>query len=757
MDNPMQKWQRITLTITMMALCVSPAFGLDAIEAAHEHFHERRYAEAVQAYHALLETELRQSQRDNIRLMLGQSYAKLGEDAEARRVFKEIIDENPNGSYATQAVHRLGNLYIQRYQFREAILHCKQMLKQHPNTPAAATAAYLIAQYEYAAGQHENAMASYQYFLDTYPRSPYGFSAVNSLIQLYIENKRYAAAEKLIAAQMEKNPGDTTLVEKLAALYQQQGAQPKALALYRNALEQQPGNTSLRRKLGTLYVELGKTQQAVEEWKRLVAGETNSAERQQELGALYLSHKMYPEAIAAYRQAIRFNPQYGYLYTQLASAYKIQGQLEEAGMVYLQALQNVGMVHNQRDAILFAMQDIYDNETQKPLMAKLIAHTQKSVKQQPQNANLTLTAAELLFYDGQHQEALKTFTQLHARYPAYMDITLAQYARILERNGNPTAVDFYQTLMQISDDKARLGETQRKLARLYHKMARWTDAVELLTTDANAALPGANATETQLLLAQMQLHGLRNPTAAYATFQRLLTRRLVGSQLTAAQLGAAECHLLLERYPQAQEMLAPIAESANRFRTTALKLLGDAYFFNADFERAAEAYKQALLASKSERLTNDALERIVLIQAHPDYLKIPLAEYATAVRLYQRGDTDAAVQQCERTVEVYPQALIVDDLWLLLGDIYRKEGKDAAAIAAYQRITSPVGETPRPDSPHSALAAKALMHIAEIYQRRADDANAIATYTALITGYPEDVLTVYARQQLNKLAKKQQN
>ncbi len=757
MNKSLPLWQRTALAITMMALCAAPALGLDAIEAAHEHFHERRYAEAVQAYHALLETELQQSQRDNIRLMLGQSYAKLGEDADAHRVFKEIIDENPSGSYATQAVHRLSNLYLQRYQFRAAILHCKQILKQHPGTNAAATAAYLLAQSEYTAGQHEDAMESYRYFLDTFPHSPYGFSAVNSLIQLYIENKRYAAAEKLIAAQMKRHPGDTTLLEKLAVLYQQQGAQPKALELYRSALEQHPGNTSIRKKLGSLYVELGKTKQAVEEWKKLVAGETNSVARQQELGALYLSHKMYSEAIAAYRQAIRFSPQNGYLYTQLAAAYKIQGRIEEAGMVYLQALQNVGMAHNQREAILFAMQDIYDNPSQKPLMAKLIAHTQKATKRQPRNVNLALTLAELLFYDGQSQKALETFTQLHARYPVYIDIMLEQYARRLARNGNREAVDFYQTLLQVSSDSARLGETHRKLARLYHKMERWHDAVELLTAAANAALPGANSIETRLLLAQLQLHGLRTPEEAYATFQRLLTRRLIGSQLIEARLGIAECQLLLAQYPQAQEGFAPIAADANRFQATAQKLIGDAYFFAADFEKAEEAYKQAILISKTDRLTNDALERLVLIQSHPDYLKIPLAAYATAVRLHQRGQTDAAVQQCERTLDAYPQALIVDDIWLFLGDIYREGGKDAAAMAAYRQIVTSVGGASGPDVPKSALAVKALMHIAAIYQRQTDYANAIATYTTLITDYPEDVITVYARQQLDKLAKIQHN
>ena len=131
-------------------------------------------------------TPLRQHPKDSIRLMLGQSYAKTGEDAAAQRVFREIVDENPNGSYATQAVHRLANLHWDRYQFREAILQCKQILNQHPGTTAAATAAYLVGQYQQAEGNSEEAMKSYKYFLDNFRTSPYHTTAVNRLIQLYI-------------------------------------------------------------------------------------------------------------------------------------------------------------------------------------------------------------------------------------------------------------------------------------------------------------------------------------------------------------------------------------------------------------------------------------------------------------------------------------------------------------------------------------------------------------------------------------------
>ena len=727
---------------------------LEPVEAAHDHYHERRYAEAIKAYEALLEkgipnqdgsyTPLRQSPKDSIRLMLGQSYAKTGEDAAALRIFREIVDENPNGSYATRAVHRLANLHWDRYQFREAVLQCKQILNQHPGTTAAAAAAYLVGQYQQAEGNSEEAMKSYKYFLDNFRTSPYRTTAVNRLIQLYITNRRYAEAEKMIQERMQQYPDDITLLEQLAELYQQQDDYPKALELYQKAIKRNPENTNLRKKLGALYAEIGKTEQAVAEWEKLVAGNSNRSDRHQQLGAIYLSHKMYPEAIAAYRQAIRLNPRDGYLYTQLASAYKIQGKIQEAADVYIDALQRVGFTQNQREAIWSQMLEIYEGAAHKPLQEKLITLLQKQQVQSGYNPNIVMTLGELLFYAGQATQALETFTRLHQSYPTHTDTALEKYARILERTENLQAsADFYKALIAGSADRNRVRSTRSKLAKLYQKMERWDAAVALLKEQLNT---GKASVRDKLLLGRLQLHGLRAPKAAQMTFEPLLTLRLTTTQLTEAQLGLAGCHILLKRYTLAREVLEPIANRTNRFRAAARKLIGDSYFFDGGFEQAIEAYNLVIKISKSDKLTNDALERIVLIQNHPDYFKIPLTDYATAVQLQLSGQTEAALQQCQRTLEVYPEATIADDMRLLIGNIYRSAGKDDAAINAYEQVVAQ----------ESPIAAKALMNIAEIYRENADFANATSTYTTLITDYPENVIVAHARQQLDELMKVQE-
>ena len=229
---------------------------------------------------------------------------------------------------------------------------------------------------------------------------------------------------------MESYPDDFMLMDQLAELYKQQGDHQKAIQLYRRGIERDPNNKNLHRKLGDLYAEIGKTTQAVNEWRKIVERESNQTEQHQRLGAIYLSHKMYPEAIAAYQKAIRLNPQDGYLYIQLAAAYKIQGQIEKAAEVYIDALQNVGLAPNQREPIWEAMIEIYDGEYHKVLQEKLIAQLQNYQLREPQNPNITMTLGELLFHAGSVSQALETFSQLYQSHPNYTDAALERYALV---------------------------------------------------------------------------------------------------------------------------------------------------------------------------------------------------------------------------------------------------------------------------------------------------------------------------------------
>ena len=710
---------------------------LKAIQKANDHYYEKRYAEAIKAYQTLLKGKLTESQKGSMLLMLGQSHVKLNEDTEAKQIFSELINDNPDGSYATQAVHQLTGLYRKRYQINEAIILCKQIIKQHPETAVAAIAAYLTAYIQYVEGKFDDAISSYKSFLKKYPDSVYRSSAINSLVRLYTTNERFADAEKLINEHLKQNPSDTTLLEDLATIYQQQGQQQKALQLYKDVLEKNPTNSSVRQKLGSLYIDLGEKEKAIAEWNKLV---TNGLDRFQQLGTIYLTHKMYDEAIVAFEKAIQANPRYGYLYTQLASAYKIKGNIEKAAATYLEGLRQIGSSVSQREPIWEKMLEIYQGDSQKSLREKLIAQYQDALRKTPQNVNTAIILGELYFYAGQYQHTLRTYTQFHRNHPTSIDASLQRLANVLERNLDPSAIEYYESLLKLSKDTRIITNARYNLSRLYQNDEEWDKAVNILK---KLNKNDASSIESQFLLAKIQLYGLNDPKAAQITLQPLLTRRLVSNQYVEAQLILAEVHVLLGRYTLARQVLSPIVSSVRNMNATARKLIGDSYFYASEFDNALREYRTVILSSQSDKLTNDALERIVLIQDNTDYLGLPLTDYVNALQHYLRGNIETAITQCEDTISIHNKAMIVDDIWMLLGSIHRSQKSYGAAIHSYRQVITL----------ESHLAPEALTQIAEIYKKKKDFSNALETYNTLLTTYPDNSIVPHVRQQLDNVTK----
>ena len=714
----------------------------EAVQAAHEFYHTRKYSEAIAAYQTLLKTPLRQNTRDAIRMNMGRCYVQLGEDALATQTFSAIIDDNPSGSYASQAVHQIGNLYVQRYQYKEAIRRCNELIKKYPKTHAAEIAQYLIAQYFNSSGLHDKAIQNYRGFLKDYPNSAYHVSALHSLVRLYLARHQHDDAHKLLQDYLRQNPDDTDLMEQLADLYKQQGKHSEALSLYHAALEQNTNDISLIKKIGELHAERGERNQAIHEWSKIIKDGPNQSYRYQQLGEIYTSHQMYDEAIKAYQTALRRDSKNVSLYTKLADVYKIQGQIENAINTYLRALNAVDLGYSGRDRLIENIAEIYEGDQRERLFAKIVTHIQANLQKTPQNPKLVLALGEIYFHQGHLDLALERFAQMPQLYPPDRGRFLEKYAHILERQKHPKALDYHEAIVALFPDSILAWTSRMNLARLYEQMGRWQDALVVLTqmSQRHEDIP------TQLRLGHVWLYGVRDVEAATRTYQSLANQPLTPAQQAEVQLRWAECHMLQEQYILAQNMLRLIAGKHGRFKAEAQKLIGDAFLFQERFEDAVTAYNSVLAVASSNPVSNDALDRIVLIQTNSDFSFEPLKRYVKALHAYLSGQTEQALKQGGEIINLYPGALIIDELRLLFGDIYLNQGAYTNAIEAYQQVVT--SESPR--------APQAQAKIADIYRWKLGDVRtALQMYSALIDSHPESVVVAYARQQIDEMQKMQ--
>ena len=749
----------MTSKIRIFALLVLPLFAVlhvsaqerpqlqenrAAIESAHQLYYSRQYLEAIDAYKALLKTTLPKESRDEIRMKMAQSYAKRGEDALATRTFQEVIEDDPNGSYATQATHQIGNLFVQRYQYKEAILTCKKLAETYPKTLTSALAEYLIAQYFHTQGKRQLATEGYRRFLQDYPSSPHAVSAVYSLILLYTEARKYDEAEGLIRNQLRKNPKDTDMMEKLADLYKTQGKHEEALNLYTAALSHDPEDVSLREKLGGLYAERGQLERAIEEWTRIIENDPQQANRHRQAAEIYKAHQMYDKAIQSYEQAIKLDPRSAYLYAQLAGVYKIQGRINLAVGTCLEGLRKVDIGYSGREALIEGIAEIYEGEQRRRLFEQVIAQVNGYVSRDPRNPKFILALAELYFYSNRYDLALEQFRRLQQLYAADRGRILQKYAILLQRDEHAAAVDFFRAIIEVFPNSRVSRNSQMRLARLYERAGQWREALNVLTSMKGIDVDA----EGRFLLAHVWLSGIHDVDAALPIYQALANQPLPAVQSTEAQLGVAECYVLQDQYGFARELLDRIINQGAHQRAKAQKLIGDSYLYQSDFETAATEYKKVLDFSPSDAISNDALDRMILIQSNSDYVNVPLEGYVRGLKANLNGDPEEAIRICRETIEAYPKAFVVDDTWLLMGEIHKSLGRYSEAIAAYENVVTE----------ESLTAAEGLNEIAAVYHRDLRNTKkALETYRQLIRDYPESVIVPYARQQIDALAKLQPN
>ena len=736
-------WFSMTLYSCLFCLSVGRSQNLlqedySAIQAAHDLYYDKKYSQALSAYLVLLEGPLQTNTKDLVRLNIGRCYGELGDDVNAIQFFRVLIDEKPDDSYATQAVYQIANLYAGRYQYGEASQICRKLAEKYPDTKTASIAGYLTAQYLYYDQKYDEAIECYRDYLNNYSSSPYRVSVIQALIRIYGIRREYGKAERLIQDQLAISSDDIRLLEQLADLYKSQGRRKEALELYQSVLKRNPGDTNLLEKLGELYAESGQQDLAIEQWAKISSG-SNQYYRYQKLGKIYLANQMYDRAIDAYKAALDLNPKYTSLYIQLANVYKIQGAVNKVVETHLQALNNVDIGASGRSEIITELSEIYQGDRRYRLLSDVVIRIQATLQLDPQNAKMVLALAEIHFHLEDYEASLDSFKRLRDLYPADQGQQLEKCAQILARGGSASAAQFYWAIAEFYPSSHLTRGARVKLAQIYQKSEKWEEAIAVLQQMSTSDL------SILLLLGKIYLHGLHDLGAAERIFQQLSTQQLVHNLQQKVNLLIAECYILRGRSVAAQSVLAPLADKYSEFQLRAQKLIGDSYLFNAEFDKAVGSYKKALEISKSNSLSNDVLDLIVLIQSNGDFEKLPLKRYFEAVAATRRGEMGMAIQICRGVIEEFSNASVVDDAWWLIAQIQVRQKAHGKAIESLRNIVN---------ISQSLIVPEAQAKIADLYMLKNDSDLALQNYTSLIVDYPGSVMANYARQQIDLLGKK---
>ena len=208
------------------------------------------------------------------------------------------------------------------------------------------------------------------------------------------------------------------------------------------------------------------------------------------------------------------------------------------------------------------------------------------------------------------------------------------------------------------------------------------------------------------------------------------------SALAAGDLAAAA-----QAFGEARE-----SGASEHVREEAQFLAGEAEFYAGQFDSAAAAYDAFARAYPTSRWTNDALERIYLIESGDGGPVAGLAELANAFRLARAGASDEAIAAAETAEKTAANGPAWAHAGLLTATLLEARGRDKEAAAK----ALSVAET----HPDDRLAPVARRKAGDLYRATGQDALALAQYEELLVRYPRSWLAPETRRLVQDLRAK---
>jgi tetratricopeptide (TPR) repeat protein len=176
-----------------------------------------------------------------------------------------------------------------------------------------------------------------------------------------------------------------------------------------------------------------------------------------------------------------------------------------------------------------------------------------------------------------------------------------------------------------------------------------------------------------------------------------------------------------------------------RFRNARLS------YYTGDFTWAQSQF-DVLKASTSKFISNDALDLSVFILDNLglDTTPEPLKMYAKAELLSFQNQTKEAFTILDEIVLKYPDHSLIDDIWYLKGNIYRKQKKYEEAISFYEKTISA--------DPASIRIDNALFVLGELYENNVVDIEKARTYyERIFMEFSDSLYAVEARKRFRQL------
>lgn len=425
-----------------------------------------KLAEAITEYKKLLEGDV---QDVNISNIIGDLYVRLGQEAEAIKVFqnvakyyegksqysqalaiyKKIIKLDPN---RLESVEKLADLYAGQGFIAEAkkeYLKAEERLKKEGRTPD------LIRLFEKLVRLDRGDFKPKLALADLYIKegmTEEALSELNDIAEIQIEKGRHEEAEKILLRARDLKKHEERTVTNLVEVLKKGGRQEDALALIQDCLKHDRNNVQFRSLLGTYYLDIQNFQKAEEVLGQVLEEKPHDVKTRIKLGRVYVSqdepgkaYDLYEPLVTSLIKKQKEEKAIGLLgiilsskkihlptLDKLASIYKAQNQKRNLEVAYRVILEE-SRKKNLKERILHILSELMQLN---PDDAEILAEyknirkefgmpEEEGLEREPslltdQNDEIietTLARAELYLEQGLLRNAMRILENLSFKYP----------------------------------------------------------------------------------------------------------------------------------------------------------------------------------------------------------------------------------------------------------------------------------------------------------------------------------------------------
>ncbi|MFQ5637055.1 MAG: tetratricopeptide repeat protein [bacterium] len=511
--------------------------------------------------------------------------------------------------------------------------------------------------------------------------------------------------------------------------------------------------------LGNVFYKYGQHDKAIELWKNLLQRYPHNKAVYPYVANAMISNRLYDEAIEIYLSARRNLKRNDIYVFEVANLYVIRLNYREATLEYLNYLEKYPNQFNYIEGRIASytkeaesahkvaelLQAQLEKTKQEYWVRKLLADLYLRIEEygksfqhfqilgtlrNPASAQKRATGKEIYFFA---EKALAAGEFKFAQHG--YDMILTHYSK------SPYRI---KALFGVATAKQQQGFSD--------------EAIQSFRSLISQAPKSPLAEQAQFQIGEIYLKDLFELEKALHAYQVSREKYPNGRKIFDTYFRIGDCLVAQGRLSEAKKWYGkPLVTNQKSREIVDRALYNKAFvdFMSGDYDRALKSLNKITedVGSKTpadQNYVNDAFELIFLIEDNIKTSKEALAEYSGAQKLRRQREYTGAVNRLQRILSDFPNAGVVDESLLALGEIENIRENYAAAVQYFEALV-----TEHSGSVYAALAQK---RIGEVYENGLGDVQkASQAYERVLIDYPRSLYLEAVRQKLRNLQSRQLN